>query len=395
MTDGNSGLSTKTNENGTDAIDPSRDNIEKNEADGFEDRETVLQGLQAELQTVNKKILGRKTIKQCSTTQEIIAETRNSREILASTVLDLYNLCERAIDSINEQLYKPLKESNVQNKSNDAFITQTSLESAIKAQLQDILPNAIKTALVSVQSEINIPNKNTQPSDTKEADNTKHLLLVESKDDDVKTGKKKLISENEWATVVKGKINYQLKDIPVQKASITKNGRAAVVLPDGESLEKAAASLGTDFNVTVISKKEVKLLPKIKIMDVKLDQLQENSEDKKVLANQIVTKNASIKALVDKGEVFEIIYHNKKEEFVVVKVSPAIRKVIKEKSDKVHIGLTSCNVEDQFHLIQCFHCQAYGHKSGSPQHACTVLKITNPLIVRQRSRKISTLVLIV
>ena len=180
MTDGNSGLSTKTNENGTDAIDPSRDNIEKNEADGFEDKETVLQGLQAELQTVNKKILGRKTIKQCSTTQEIIAETRNSREILASTVLDLYNLCERAIDSINEQLYKPLKESNVQNKSNDACITQTSLESAIKAQLQDILPNAIKTALVSVQSEINIPNENTQPSDTKEPEirNIFYLLRV-------------------------------------------------------------------------------------------------------------------------------------------------------------------------------------------------------------------------
>ena len=324
---------------------------------------------EAELQTVNKKILGKKTIKQCSTAQDIITESRNSREILASTVLDLYNICERtinAITGITEQLSKPLKENNVQNKSDDVCITQASLENAIKAQLQDILPNAIRTALVSVHSQINKPKENIQPSEIKDPDNTKHLLLVESKDDDLNTGKKKLISENEWVTVVRGKINDQLKDIPVQKASITKNGRAAVVLPDGESLEKAAASLGTDFNVTAISKKEVKLLPKIKIMDVKLDQLQGNSEDKNVLANQIVTKNASIKALVDKGDVFEIIYHNKKEEFLVVKVAPAIRKVIQEKSNKVHIGLTICNVEDQFHLIQCFHCQAYGHKAGSP-----------------------------
>ena len=52
--------------------------------------------------------------------------------------------------------------------------------------------------------------------------------------------------------------------------------------------------------------------------------------------------------------------------FAVAKVDPLIREAIKKNNDKMLINLQCCHVSDRIHLIQCYTCQKFGHKAGSP-----------------------------
>ena len=42
-----------------------------------------------------------------------------------------------------------------------------------------------------------------------------------------------------------------------------------------------------------------------------------------------------------------------------------MRTAIKQQQNRVYLNLTSHVVRDDFHVTQCYQCQAYGHKSGS------------------------------
>ena len=49
----------------------------------------------------------------------------------------------------------------------------------------------------------------------------------------------------------------------------------------------------------------------------------------------------------------------------VFKVDPVIREAIIKNGNRVFLGLSSCKVTDRFHLVQCYHCQQFGHKKDS------------------------------
>ena len=50
----------------------------------------------------------------------------------------------------------------------------------------------------------------------------------------------------------------------------------------------------------------------------------------------------------------------------IVKVSQEIRRIM-VKENRIYIDMTSLRVRDHFLPLQCFACQAYGHKQGSPE----------------------------
>ena len=77
-------------------------------------------------------------------------------------------------------------------------------------------------------------------------------------------------------------------------------------------------------------------------------------------------KDEFIKNLHADGGVFKVVFFDVKERFAVLQVSPEIREAIKLRNDKLCLDLQQHLVRDRIHVIQCFHCQEYGHMSGSP-----------------------------
>ena len=67
--------------------------------------------------------------------------------------------------------------------------------------------------------------------------------------------------------------------------------------------------------------------------------------------------------------MFEVLFINKdkrtQNSFAVIKVDEAVQKVIITHGRKIYIGLSSCWVSERYHLIQCYRCQAFGHKMDS------------------------------
>ena len=74
-------------------------------------------------------------------------------------------------------------------------------------------------------------------------------------------------------------------------------------------------------------------------------------------------------------KTFEIIFisEGKDSNFssAVLRVDPCIRESIQSNGNRVFLGLSSCKVTDQYHIIQCYTCQSFGHKRGSA--ACSLV----------------------
>ena len=60
----------------------------------------------------------------------------------------------------------------------------------------------------------------------------------------------------------------------------------------------------------------------------------------------------------------KVVFYNKSERYAVIQVSPAIRESIRQNGDYVHLDLGSHHVKDRIHVIQCYHCQEFGHMVG-------------------------------
>ena len=59
-----------------------------------------------------------------------------------------------------------------------------------------------------------------------------------------------------------------------------------------------------------------------------------------------------------------MVYIDKKNNHAIIKVTPDIRESIM-KTKKIFLDLESHHVNDSFHVLQCYHCQSYGHKANS------------------------------
>ena len=158
---------------------------------------------------------------------------------------------------------------------------------------------------------------------------------------------------------------------------LTNNGKVFISLPDKESQNAAKNCLEQEnYNIETESK-PTGLFPKITIHD--LDHELYTSDNKEKLLTDIKNKNPEIKQLIEQGKTFNIIFikeiHNKRTSQLssqaVVKVDPSVLSALhklqaaKGSSAAVYIGNRACRVSDRVHILQCYACQAYGHKKNS------------------------------
>ena len=261
---------------------------------------------------------------------QVIANGSFRREVLADTVY--------ALKDIAEKLVKMVDTINNGNK----------WEKQIEKLVHETLPEVVRSTMESMGTKsIEMPYRPDKNQDTEQ-----HVVLVESENGN--------FNKDTWAETVK-KINGKLKEVPVKKNLVNKNGQGCILLPDRESQEKAEAALRDDFVVVASTKQSKKLMPKMKICD--LDGYDRN--DKSALKEAILQKNPQIKQLVnDEGKTLDVLFIDEQNRYSVIKVSPEVRSVFL-KFSSVYIGMRSHHVRDQFHLTQCFCCQQYGHKQGS------------------------------
>ena len=180
--------------------------------------------------------------------------------------------------------------------------------------------------------------------------------MLENKNDDAEK-----YNKNSWVDIVRSSISGKLKNIPVKRTNVTKDGQGYILLPSKEAQDQAKLALQDDFTVTKSVTTPKVILPKVVVFDVE----DYSKDDKTLLIDAIKEKNEGLRLLVDAGKTLDVIYIDDRKKHAILKVSPEIRNEIM-KHGRVFIGMQSHKVKDHLHVVQCFACQKFGHKQGSP-----------------------------
>ena len=170
----------------------------------------------------------------------------------------------------------------------------------------------------------------------------------------------------QWTEVVKPQVEKALKGVPVLNAVVNK-GSVRLSFQNEDQLKEANNVLPPALGQEVQMVTETKSLldPRVSIGDLGQDLL-----DKDTLISEITSgKNEEIKKLVDQGGRVRVVHLNPTGRFAVLQVSPEIRNVIAQNGDKVFLKLRQYWIRDRYHVVQCFHCQEFGHVAGSAR--CT------------------------
>ena len=232
------------------------------------------------------------------------------------------------------------------------------IKSEIIHDIKELFPVMIQSQMKKYYEEV----KEAESVPTNNNDNVKHALLLQPKDT-----KQPSFSNETWSDVVK-KCSEKLNDVPVKKAVLTSSGMGYMIFPNKESRNTAAKNLESECKVTLQDKNIKSVYPTIKIHGVPNDNFGKDNLD--LLKQEFMKKNSFIKTLVDEmKKTFEIIFIAKRKHsnfsYAVVKVDPEIKTAIANKGNRLYLGLSSCKVTKQYHLIQCYACQKFGHKRGS------------------------------
>ena len=153
-----------------------------------------------------------------------------------------------------------------------------------------------------------------------------------------------------------------LKEIPIEKTKQTNGGHILAEFRDVKTLEEARNKIEnqTEVPVTVIEK--TKIMPKVVITGVSL------METESTIVDSVLIKNKWLKDLVDQGEEFKLVMSLKPKvdsRAFIFKCSPSIRRQLKYvASDYLYTMYDRCKIYDKYHVLQCFKCQGFGHKSG-------------------------------
>ena len=294
--------------------------------------------LNEELDVINKSLKGKKSIESVSVLSDV--PTNNSKDDLFSVVKELYKFAKKALSHISSDTI------------GSGVCDNRGLEDLIKKQLTEVLPGLLQSALQDLT-----PQQATSDTTTREDKPvTMHTLVIEKKTE----SEDDKITEDEWITVVKKDVKTKLKNVPVIKAA-SSNGAAKLHFKSKEHLDRAQEALEQEYKVTSKSEEKKKLNPKLTIADIDPDVTSEE-----MLLDGLLNKNDDIRNLKDAGELLKVVFFDKKQRFAVIQVSLKIREVIRCNRDRVCIDLQYYDVRDRIHVIQCYHCQEYGHMSGSP-----------------------------
>ena len=173
-------------------------------------------------------------------------------------------------------------------------------------------------------------------------------------------------------------IEKALEEVQVSDCKKIKSGGLVMKFPNKEAMSEASheisTRLGPGHAMQVTEPK--KMLPKMTVPDVSL-----SLADDEVVAS--ILKNPNIQQLVEGGCVLSLVFTRTKEhsKTAVFKMAPEIRSEIVNSGNYVYVGLKRCKAYDRFWVVQCYHCQGFGHissscpkKDASPVCACCACK---------------------
>ena len=302
----------------------------------------ALKTMTDELNVINKSLKGMKTIESATAVKDI--PTNNSKEDLFKVIKELYAFSKKALTHIQP-------ETKMAVSGPDA----NTIENIVKKQLTDVLPDLLKNALKTLPAISAQSSDNANMAMVEKPLPKKHTLTIKHKPDD----ETEEITESDWATVVSKDVKRELKAVPVQRASVN-NGAVTLNFPSKVHLDKAQKALSTKYAVSSLSEDRKKLDPKLTLSDINPD-----VATSEILREKLLEKNENIRELDAAGKLMKVVFFDKEERFAVLQVAPEIRESIRMSDDKVYLGLEVHHVRDRIHVIQCYHCQEYGHMSGS------------------------------
>ena len=296
--------------------------------------------------TDSKSVLDEKKIKKL---------TKDDR--LVPDIINLWSLCGKMRNILAKNV-NALDKAETTAEEKDKLLNEEikSLPGMIEKMIEEKITEALGSR----------GDKNRTTLYDKKTDTETYTLVVEEKTSD---GTPQPFTPAKWSDIVRTSMSQKLEEIPVKKTLLTENGKAIMKFPALQSRETAAEALEDDFVIAKEVSKVQKLLPKIKICDLQYYK----KEDSDKLKSDISKKNPTLKALVDGGATFDIIFIHESGNlsgygYAVVKVDPRIREEIIKNQSRIYIGTTSFYVKDQIHVTQCFACQQFGHKRGSPHY---------------------------
>ena len=240
---------------------------------------------------------------------------------------------------------------------------QESAHDDLKSLFNDLQQRiAILEKAVSTQS--NQANKGANPIIQKQVvktpvvDITTHQVILTLKQDEILTMKS-------FSDIAR----KHLPDIPIKKIGITKEGHGYIKLPDKANCDDALNKLKANFSVTSQTRQQREFLPKVTVSG--LDE-QYNNDNKDDLKQAISSKNPLVKACIDNGQTFDVLFtiQDKSTKLMkaVIKVHPDILHVIKKLKYKLYVDCGVCRVSDRYFLNQCYRCQKFGHRNeGCPR----------------------------
>ena len=297
--------------------------------------------MKEELELLNKNGLkGKNTIESAKVVTD--TDTTNRREDLFTVIKDLYKFSRKALN-----LAKPSENACVQQDI-------SNIEEVIKKQLADVLPGLLKTAL----SEVPALQKETSAKKATAAPPVRHTVTLTKVKEADGGNSSSTISERQWSEVVRSDLKGSLKDVPVKNATFA-NGTATLDFTSKAHMETAQKTLSAKYEVSSKSEDQKKLDPKLTIYDVDTD-----VTNKEQLLEELLEKNQEIRALNVNNQI-KVVFYNRDQRQAVIQVSASIREVIRQNGDQVHLALGCHRVRDRIHVIQCYHCQEFGHMAGT------------------------------
>ena len=168
--------------------------------------------------------------------------------------------------------------------------------------------------------------------------------------------------KKQWAEFVKPKVESALKGVPVLNTFVNK-GSVRLSFETDDQLKAAGAVLSPALGqeIQTVTERKAMLDPRIAVNDLDADLL----DEEKLISEILSDKNQDIKKAHGQGGNIKVIHINRNGSFAVIQVSPSIRRIISSNKDKIFLKLRQHSVRDRFHVVQCFHCQEFGHVAGS------------------------------
>ena len=265
---------------------------------------------------------------------DVVEKGTYTRKILGDAVFSLRSVCD--------QLFKVVLKLSENQSGSDVERMAKKVEDMFNTRFDNFTQQISPT-----RPDTNIPAATNLQKE-------KHVIVIKDKNSDAK------YNAQTWSTVVKGSLESQLKEIPVNRSLLNKAGAGCLFFPNKKAQEDAQSVLEPLYNVETSTTPVKDILPKIKIFDVDSAVYAE----KDVLKQAIKVKNPDVSTLLNNGCTLDVILINTAGNYAIIKVSPEIRKVLMNQG-KIFLGMQSLRIRDHFQPLQCFACQGLGHKQGS------------------------------